>query len=312
MLRNAREVKMETVEYLGRPDCVRLSNGAVELIAATDIGPRILRYGLVDGDNLLGAAPEAGLTTGLGEWKAWGGHRLWAAPENDPRSYVPDNDPIEWTGLGERSVRLVRPVEGPTGIAKEIVVSLDAEGTGATVAHRITNRNLWPIELAPWAITILNGEGGGTVVIPQEPYRSHDEALLPARPMVLWHYTDLTDPRWAIGRKLVRLRVDAAREEPQKLGVADKQGWAAYLCGSTAFVKDFGYEPGLPYPDEGCNCETYTAGAFVELESLAPMHYLAPGEFAEHTETWRIVQNVELGNGEDDVILRALRGDIAD
>src|SRR6266511_4651945 len=72
------------------------------------------------------------------------------------------------------SIRLEQPVEPGTGIQKAMVVTLDASGTGVTVRHTLTNRGQKPFELAPWALTVMNP--GGTAIIPQEPYASHDTA----------------------------------------------------------------------------------------------------------------------------------------
>ncbi len=292
---------MEKVEYFNQPNCLKLSNGTVEVIVTTDIGPRIIRYGFVGGENILAELPDDVVETEFGEWKPWGGHRLWHAPEAMPRSYEPDNSPIEHEPVGENGVRLIQPVEPHTGIQKEMTVSLDADGTGVTVEHKLTNRNVWTVDLAPWALTIMNGEGGGTVILPQEPYRPHSECLLPARPMVLWHYTNLADPRWALGPKFVRLSVDAALDEPQKVGIADKQGWAAYARNDLLFLKRFDYEDDMTYPDGGCNCETFTKGSFVEVETVGPVHLLDPGEAAEHVERWELFKGVEIGDTEDSV-----------
>jgi len=65
--------------------------------------------------------------------------------------------------------------------------------------HRLTNRSVWGIDVAPWALTIMNG--GGEVIVPHEPYRSHDDYLLPARPL-------LPTPNWSPTRtsQLIFLR----------------------------------------------------------------------------------------------------------
>ncbi|HEY0005020.1 MAG TPA: hypothetical protein VGB17_09440 [Pyrinomonadaceae bacterium] len=288
---------MEKVLFFNLPDCYRLFNETVELIVTTNVGPRILRYGFVGADNLLGLHAEAAVKTALGEFKPWGGHRLWAAPEANPRSYAPDNLPVEYELDGDRRIRLTAQPEEATGIQKELTVTLDPAGTGVTVHHRITNRNLWTIELAPWALTIMNG--GGEAILPQEPYRSWDECLLPARPLVLWHYTDLSDTRWTLGKKFIRLRTDAQKASPQKIGIANKQGWAAYLRAETLFVKRFDYLEGASYPDYGSNNEIYTASSFIELESLAPLQQLEPGQTAEHTERWHLFANVQKGDSEE-------------
>ena len=303
---------IQNVEYLGQPNCQKLSNGTVEAIVTTDVGPRVIRYGFPGGDNILGEWPDAAVPTEFGDWKPLGGHRLWHAPENIPRTYVPDNTPIDWEAADDLTVRLVQPVESPTGILKEMAVSLDADGTGVTVHHKLINDGQWPVRLAPWGLSIMNG--GGRVVIPQEPFISHDDCLLPARALVLWHYTDLSDPRYTLGPKFIQLRTDAAIEASQKIGVADKQGWAAYARKGILFIKQFPYQDGATYPDCGCNCETYTAGTFIELETLGPLRDLAPGEAAEHVETWHLFRGVDIGTDEDSLeaalkpILAEVRG----
>ncbi len=292
---------MEKVSYLGQPNCYRLSNGTSELIVTTDMGPRIVRYGFCGAQNMLGEVPDAAVHTELGEWKPLGGHRLWAAPEAKPRSYAPDNEAVEFEIESEQSIHLRPPVEAQTGLQKELTVTLDIKGTRAVVRHRITNRNLWGVTLAPWALTIMNG--GGEVILPQEDYRSWDEHLLPARPLVVWHYTNLTDPRFSISAKYIRLRTDAALNSPQKLGILNKQGWAAYRRAQTLFVKTVAYLEGASYPDYNSNTETYTAGSFIELETLAPLQYLEPGASAEHTEHWFLFPFVAAGA--DDATLDA-------
>ncbi len=289
----------EKVTYFNQPNCYRLSNGGVETIVTTDIGPRIIRYGFTGYDNLLGEVPETTIRTELGDWKPRGGHRLWAAPEARPRSYSPDNSPVNFSIEDELTIRLAQPVEPATGIEKEMTVRLAPKGTRLDISHRITNRTLWAISLAPWAITIMNG--GGTVLIPQEPYISWDERLAPARPLVLWHYTDLSDTRFAIGPKLILFRADSARPSPQKIGVANKQGWAAYHRGSTLFVKRFSYQEGAAYADFGSNNEAYGAGDYMEIESLGPVSSLETGETAEHMERWYLFRDVRLGETEEEI-----------
>lgn len=296
------DVRIEKVVYLKLPNCYRLSNGTVEAIVTTDVGPRVIRYGFAGGQNALAEMPDAVVKTQLGDWKPRGGHRLWTAPEQMPRSYAPDNSPIQFRIEGRDTIRLMQPVEPKTGIGKEMIVTLDATGSRLTVRHRIINKNLWPIDVAPWALTIMNGTGaGGTTVIPQEPYRSHDESLLPARPLALWHYTDLSDSRWSIGPKFIRLKTLAARDVPQKIGMANKQGWAAYHRDDVLFVKRFPYREGAHYPDYGSNCETYTSGSFMEVETLGPLARVEPDAATEHTEQWYLFRNVQIGATEASV-----------
>lgn len=290
---------MEKVNYFGQVGCLRLFNGTVEVVVTVDVGPRIIRYGFPGADNILGELPGVSIETSLGPWKPWGGHRLWTAPEANPRSYVPDNAPVEYRTDDPLGLHLTQDVERETDIQKELVISLDEEGSRVTLRHYITNRNLWPIEVAPWAITTMNT--GGVAILPQEPYRSWDEYLLPARALVLWHYTDLSDPRWTIGPKYIRLRNDEQLSGPQKIGIMNKQGWAAYHRRGTLFIKRFAYEEGATYPDYGSNAEVYTGGASIEVESLSPMRRLEPDQSALHVETWELFPEVEIGSTEEEI-----------
>jgi hypothetical protein len=300
------EVKMEKVTYLSQPNCYKLSNGMVELIVTTDIGPRIIRYAFAGEGNVFGELPEVKMPAELGDWKPWGGHRLWTAPEAMPRSYSPDNAPVKFAVEGKEAIRLIQPIEPATGIQKEITVELSPTGTSALVRHKLTNKNLWAVDLAPWALTIMHG--GGTTILPQEPFRDHNDYLAPARPLVLWHYTNLADSRFNIGRKFIRLRTAAEQDEPQKIGIANKQGWAAYALRDILFVKRFSYQEGERYPDYGSNNETYTAADFMEIETLGPLTRVEPEQSVEHLERWFLFKNVQLGSSEDDIeaVLRPL------
>ena len=286
---------MKPVSYLGLRECLRLHNDTADLIVATEIGPRVLRYGLLDEANILGETPELTIPTSLGVWKPWGGHRLWVSPESMPGSYAPDDRPVSVTEVSRNGLALHQATD-TAGIEKQLVVELAAEGSLVTLTHSITNRSHWPIRVAPWALTIM--ARGGYAVVPQPIARSHQEDLQPAMPLVLWSFTDLTDPRWSVGRRLIRMTPDPGRECPQKIGIANRQGWCAFVRGSDVFVKRFHHDPSADYPDYGCNNELYVAGHFMEIETLGPLQLLQPGDTTVHTERWALVGRVELGETE--------------
>ncbi|CAN5321997.1 hypothetical protein BH18ACI2_BH18ACI2_09380 [soil metagenome] len=226
--------EVRKVTFLGLPNCCLLTDGTAEVVVTTDVGPRVVSYGFVGGENVLGECAGEKIETERGVWRPYGGHRPWTAPEALPRSYAPDNDAVAFKAEGEFAIRLTPPAEKQTGVQKEITVALDGAG-GVRLRHRITNLNSWRVELAAWALTIMRG--GGVAIIPQEPYGPHPQYLLPSRPLVLWPYTDMSDARLSFGRKLILVRTDERAASPQKIGVANKRGWAAYLIGETLFVK---------------------------------------------------------------------------
>ena len=145
------------------------------------------------------------------------------------------------------------------------------------------------MELGLWALTILRP--GGEIVLPNEPHARYGaNNLLPVRTITQWSYTDFTDMRWTFDRTSIRLRVDENAGEPQKFGVLNKQGWAAYEVDGLRFVKRAQYVEGAIYPDMNSNFEAYTAGGFAELETLSPLVNLQPGESASHVETWELLR----------------------
>ncbi len=284
-------IKIGRVTYAGRPDCCQLENGLVQVIAAEDMGPRILCYRFIGNRNIFGKLrPEIVLKSDFGNCHLWGGHRLWHAPEVKPRTYCPDNDPIVVKTVGKGVVRLTQRIEPQTRIEKEVLVRLDTHGPRVTVSHKLTNRGIWPVKLAPWAISIM--KGGGTTIIPNEPYLSEEQHVLPIRSMAIWPYTDLSDSRLVFGSKFIRLQTDENIQSPLKLGVMNKQGWAAYLCEKTLFIKKFPFMENARYTDYGCNFEAYTAGKFMEIESLGSLVVLEPGESTSHTEYWYLFNNI--------------------
>src|SRR5690349_649605 len=84
---------LERISYRGWENAYRISNGAVELVVLADVGPRIISFSFVGGDNVFYEVLEhAGLTGGT-DFRLYGGHRLWVWPEVD-RTYFPDNSAV--------------------------------------------------------------------------------------------------------------------------------------------------------------------------------------------------------------------------
>jgi hypothetical protein len=278
-------LKQETVAYAGWPHCIKLSNGSIELIATTDVGPRIMRFGFVGGANVLGEnAPDLGKTGGR-EWRSYGGHRLWNAPEHALLTYALDNAPVQHT-WANGVLTLTQATEPETGIQKQITVRMEPESDRVTLTHRLLNTTSGALQLSPWCLTVMTT--GGTAIIPQEDFRPHPDNLQPARPMVLWHYTNMADPRWTWGRKYIQLRQDNAVPGKQKVGLFNHQGWMAYALADQVFVKSYPADAHSTYPDYGCNTETFTNVGMLELETLGPLVTAMPGESVEHVETWQL------------------------
>ena len=269
---------------------IEITNGTARVVVAKDFGPRILAYSVGDEPNILGLHPEAAVTTELGEWKPYGGHRLWMAPENMPLSYAPDGVPVRVEEHGDLSLSVTGEIDAAT-TEKRMTISMDETGSGVTVEHRLTNHGE-PREMSAWALTIM--APGGEAVVPNEPFAPYSgETLLPVRSMAVWSYTDFTDPRWAFTKDEIRLRVDESLGDAQKIGVLNKRGWAGYRLGDLFFRKSFEFMEGAVYPDMNSNTEIYVAGSFVEVESLSPLKRVESGESITYTERWELASSIE-------------------
>jgi len=288
----------EHVNFEGWPNCIRLSNGQVELIITTDIGPRIIRFGYINEQNMFHVSPADKGKTGGNDWHLYGGHRFWHAPEAAPRSYSPDNSPVkyEWDG---KTLKLTQDIEPTTSMVKEMEISLSLGKNEVEVLHRIINHSCWSVELSPWAITAC--ATGGRAIIPQEPYIAPADNLLPVRPIVLWSYTRMADPRYDWGDRFIQAKQNPSFVSETKIGLLNKQRWAAFYKNKTLFVKTFEYNPNVLYPDYGCNNEIYMNGDFLEVETLGPLVKVVPDGYVEHTEHWILAHTPNLSEDEEEM-----------
>ena len=99
-------IKTEIKNYLNYGRVLAITNDVIEAYVTIDVGPRIIRFGYVGGqnfmcDNRAAAAPkdDAEFEAFFGKGKKWeilGGHRIWTSPESYPHSYYPDLDEVNY------------------------------------------------------------------------------------------------------------------------------------------------------------------------------------------------------------------------
>ncbi len=289
-------VKVEKVTWQGWPNCYLITNGTVELIVTSDVGPRIMRYAFVGGQNLFKEFPDQLGPAQLGKtseqrFQLRGGHRVWKAPEDPIATWAPDNVPVQ-VQITPQGLVAREPVEPLTGLQKEMEIALAPEDTDVTVTHRIYNRGLFPLEFSVWAISMMTP--GGVAITGFPPRGKHPEVLAATNPLVMWAYSDLSDKRWLFTKKYLSLRQDPANPEPQKLGLFNANTWAAYFVHNQLFLKRSQADPAKTYPDFGASFETFTNADFLELETLGPMTKVDPNATLTHVERWTLVRNVKL------------------
>ncbi len=275
--------------------CVSISNGVIEAFVTVDIGPRIIKFGYVDGQNFMCTEREA--LGGLGDkvfedyfgkgrkWENLGGHRIWLSPESYPETYLPDDRPVSYTVTEQGAV--FNPLEDTeVGVQKTLEIKMDNNSADMQVIMKVKNITDKPMEFAIWALSVCSQDG--TLILPTN---TNDTGLLPNRAIVVWPYTDLRDERIYFGNKYATVKQDKNATCPVKLGFNLNDGKAYYVKGDEVLYKYFETKHGKArYADYDCSFETYTNGLFLEFETLGELKEVNPAEESCHIENWSLLK----------------------
>ncbi len=245
---------------------------------------RIVRFASQGKTNLFADLGLTPVQTPYGNFYFRGGHRLWHSPEAMPRTYIPDNEGAEVNAI-PNGVRIQMPTEAWTHIAKSIEIELNPDQPQVILRHELRNDGPWAVEFSPWALTMFRL--GGVAVFPQPVGNTDDAGLLSNRQLILWPYTQLADPRLHLRDDYILIHATPSLP-PIKFGYLNPHGWMGYWLDGVLFVKRFNVDMNAPYPDHGCNAESYCNDQFIELETLGPLKKLEPGESVLHAETWEV------------------------
>jgi len=305
-------IRITRENFRGWEDAYRLSNGRVDAVVVTAIGPRIMSFGPTGGPNLFYVRDREAGGRNEAEWTFRGGWRLWIAPERRETTYSLDNAPCTAEVSGP-TLRVTGPPQRDAGLQKTIEVSLDPEQPRLHVVSRLRNSGDRPRTYAAWSLSVLRPGGRAFVPFDVGPLDGFDAI----RRLILWSYTQVNDPRYRFGDRLVQIdhaKVTAAppgstgrRRDESKIGVDSAQGWGAYLLDGTLYVKSFAHDAEGQYPDGGATIEVYSSAEFLELEQLGPLTTIQPGEEIVFPEDWWVFTNVSVPE-EEEAALDALRG----
>lgn len=283
------KVTATLTEYKNFGTCIELSNGEIKLLVTVDVGPRVINYSFVDGENMMfedvdrafsASGPEFDKFGG-GTWYIYGGHRLWTSPEGMPKSYYPDNDPVPYE-LIDGGVILSPAAQKWNQYQYEIKIVMNEEG-GVTLTHSVKNVAAWDVTLAPWTLTVLSP--GGYEIVPQPVKYT---GLLGNRLLALWPYTNLMDERVTWGNRYIALAQKPGHPDKFKFGLNSEHGFAMYFNHGDLFIKQYTPVENGTYPDGGMSFETFTNDLFLEMEALGEIKSIAPGEALTHTESWSL------------------------
>jgi hypothetical protein len=251
---------------------------------------RIVRLSLKGGKNIFAEMRKVPVPTPYGDFYFRGGHRLWHAPENMPRTYIPDNDGATISDIPS-GVRIEMPSEPWTHVVKIMEIELNTEKPQVIVRHELRNEGAWAIELAPWALTMFRQ--GGIGIFPQPVGNVDDSGLLSNRRLSLWPYTKIADSRLILRDDFLLVHAVSSLP-PLKFGYFNPHGWIGYWLEGVLFTKRFNAQGDVEYPDNGCNVESFCNDEFIELESLGKLAVIDPGGSVLHHELWELHETLEV------------------
>ncbi|MCI7499939.1 MAG: DUF4380 domain-containing protein, partial [Oscillospiraceae bacterium] len=104
-------VSVSKKQYKNFGNCIFLDNGLISLGVTVDVGPRIIYFSRNGRENVLFEDVGRRFTEPAGEygcWVAYGGHRIWCAPEVNPETYYPDNGCVS-SSFSENKLILTPP-----------------------------------------------------------------------------------------------------------------------------------------------------------------------------------------------------------
>ncbi|MDO4563530.1 MAG: hypothetical protein Q4C12_06810 [Clostridia bacterium] len=295
-------INIKEITYGEFGKCVRISDANIELVVTIDKGPFVIRYGFIGGESVLFEDAKAKYGQEVKDspfradrWNVYGGHRMWISPEKLPRTYYPDVYKVEYN-VEATAVTFTAPEQEWTHMRYCLKVELLKNGE-IRLTHTTQNTGAWDVKVAPWTITVMRG--GGTVIIPQN---TRDTGFFPNKWVAYWPYTSMGDERIKTGDKYITFTNKPSISAPAKIGVLNNAGYAIYVLKDCAFMKEFAFEDGAEYPDNGCNCESYMNGEYVEIESLSPLRVLESGKTMQHIETWQLSKIAKTETLNDNVI----------
>ena len=211
-------------------------------------------------------------------------HNSLIAPEIPKLTYIPDDRPVD-TEVKEARIDQTQPTDPPTEIQKSWRIELDPDLAEVKIQHSLANRGDAPVDLAPWAITMLNPGGIGCIPLSEE---LEDEfGLQPNRQLVLWPYTEINSPCLSFTDRALFVNANM-KEGALKVGSPNPPGWIAYSNNDMLFVKGSVFQAEKDYLDRSASSQIYYNPDLIELETLGPVTTLKPGESVGHREIWRI------------------------
>lgn len=280
------DITVTQIDYQGWNPAVRISNGDVELVCVPQIG-RIMRYARVGGNNMLWNNPQmlgkiANLTDAAMVWPNFGGDKLWPAPQsawNWPPDPVLDSSPQKLKILPDHHLLMIGNDSQKTGIRFEREIILDPKGTTVHIINSMINTSKAAVKWGIWEIFQTNNPARVFLPLNLSGHFTEGYAILSKPPFP------------AADEYGGSLLLSRGKKNSYKFGTdAPVNTLRALIHGEMITISAPYYRSGN-YPDGGCDAEVWSNPDpldYMEMEMMAPIHILKPGEQVKFETTWKI------------------------
>ncbi len=270
---------------------LEITTPRVQLVAVTEVGPRIAFLGKPGGDNLLYWQRD---DKGYDKWRLLGGHRIWVTrplADEAEDAYMPDNSPCR-VEVKDNTVMLTGATDPAFKVARGMRITVVDDST-FQVTGFVTNNGPMLYSGGVWGLTCSNPAGGKEYGIPLfEPNGIWEiaQVLIPRK----WagHTARVNDPQILSNEEFMIVKPQGV-ESQRALRVTPGIIALTWPEKKVSFVKRAVFNPAASYP-VGCNLAFYIGpdNFMVEMETMGQEQTLIPGATAENTETWKIVDEV--------------------
>lgn len=265
---------------------VEIEHADVCMTIVHEVGPRIVAFHHVGGDNLL--YWDTINAHSYGEWRMYGGHRLWTTrPDADEseETFAPDNTPCTVRQIGD-SVELT---SAPTPARIEKTLNVTVADSVWTIEHRLRNTGTLLWAGGAWALTCTRPGPLTSYRIPLGGGSATWDVLTIAIPR-RWagHTSRLDDPQFVFDDDALNFR--ALGNEAKRMLSAPRGMIVMADPARGELTKAAPLRAGR-YPRD-TNLAVYLSpdAQLVELESMSPYETLVPGASLVHVETWSLLR----------------------
>lgn len=287
-------LNIKEIDYKNFGKCLSITNGIIETIVTIDVGPIIISFGFCDGDNVLYndidriyTYDNEDIRNYYGENSInykYGGHRFTIIPENMPRSFYPDNEPVVYSLL-TNGVAFNPPTQRSNDVALTLEILMNPDASDIMVIHSLQNCAEDKQLLGLSGIT--NMAPNGLLIVPQNT-SSIDGDYLPNRSFALWPFSNINDERVFIGNRYITIKQNQNSNDKFKIGTNNHSNWASYFNNGNVFTKHYVHNKKAKYPDYNSSFEVMTDKNLLEIKSLSPLYDVEPDAIVRHVENWSI------------------------